>query len=766
MKKTKIISIPFIGCLVLSMLIQPVIGKAGSSINSMGYRGGQQSSITSESEGENSGSSRGKHGASGKGSSNNSQDSSHGNSGSGSHSDSGSGSGGKLGSGGKDNSKKDVGGTITLIVTVEWPQNTDIPNEIDITLWREGIPTIVTTSADSNWEVTLLSEPSGDCLLTGEAIPGYKIPVKEVTLTGVSKTINETLIYESGTFNIEDVTLNKNELDLITGFEEKLIATVEPLNANNQNLIWTSLDNSIVTVDTHGIVRGVSTGDTTIEVSSNEDNSIKATCVATVATIESIEPITINAIKGQTIVLPQTVVANLDNGEVANLPVTWSLDGSELEHSFKIPMTPTAPLVEDDYTIVLQGVLDNYTGNPLFAKLEINVEVQSIAIPVNGVTLNKTLLSINKGFSEQLTATIFPSNATTSDIIWSSSDESVAIVVDGLVTGISTGEATITAKTVDGGFKAYCLLSVGMVPEISYIFPSLKNGIFGEHFDNLEEIYINIEYLVAKLQTEFDEANKAFPEDGITYYVKVKDNASILGEGKVTIFSDKIVYEDGTEYSSPDTIEFNLYTVTEFQETNSYSSRYFVYMSQYEDYPKDDEKTLMTNFMGGTATPTIPTENVDVTVEMIGGNWDTPEGIIFILCREEVANKLPKDIVWTDYYEGDPIELLDSYNNGSITFDIFRENFLNQFRDHFVDEVKMIGIANADGVVEWIPPRESLKLGGYLLLEVTPPGYENNLHLINPDSDDGELIKAVHLMRDSTIIRHIKNIYVGNDVSK
>lgn len=73
------------------------------------------------------------------------------------------------------------------------------------------------------------------------------------------------------------------------------------------------------------------------------------------------------------------------------------------------------------------------------------------SIPVSGVTLMPAEATINVGSTLQLTATVEPENATDKAVLWSSDDESVAIVTPtGLVTGVSAGSAVITVSTVDG----------------------------------------------------------------------------------------------------------------------------------------------------------------------------------------------------------------------------------------------------------------------------------------------------------------------------
>ena len=80
---------------------------------------------------------------------------------------------------------------------------------------------------------------------------------------------------------------------------------------------------------------------------------------------------------------------------------------------------------------------------------------------VSGVELNKATLSLAKGSSETLVATVKPADASNKNVTWSSSDDSVASVdASGKVTAKSAGKATITARTEDGGKTATCSVSV------------------------------------------------------------------------------------------------------------------------------------------------------------------------------------------------------------------------------------------------------------------------------------------------------------------
>ena len=82
-------------------------------------------------------------------------------------------------------------------------------------------------------------------------------------------------------------------------------------------------------------------------------------------------------------------------------------------------------------------------------------------VSVKSVELDKTTLELKEGESQQLVATITPSNATNKDVTWTSSDETIATVDEnGNVTAVKAGEATITVTTANRNRKATCAVTV------------------------------------------------------------------------------------------------------------------------------------------------------------------------------------------------------------------------------------------------------------------------------------------------------------------
>ena len=83
-------------------------------------------------------------------------------------------------------------------------------------------------------------------------------------------------------------------------------------------------------------------------------------------------------------------------------------------------------------------------------------------IPVTGVTLDKSTLSLEVGATGNLVATIAPSNASYKAVKFTSSDDKVATVDNtGKVTAVKAGSADITVESLmDGSKTAKCELTV------------------------------------------------------------------------------------------------------------------------------------------------------------------------------------------------------------------------------------------------------------------------------------------------------------------
>ena len=104
------------------------------------------------------------------------------------------------------------------------------------------------------------------------------------------------------------------------------------------------------------------------------------------------------------------------------------------------------------------------TGTAAYAgtytdSLTFTVSLADAAVAVTGVTLNKTSLELTAGGdTATLTATVAPDTATDKTVTWSSDTPTVATVVNGVVTPVAAGTATITATA--GDKSATCSITV------------------------------------------------------------------------------------------------------------------------------------------------------------------------------------------------------------------------------------------------------------------------------------------------------------------
>ena len=140
-------------------------------------------------------------------------------------------------------------------------------------------------------------------------------------------------------------------------------------------------------------------------------------------------------------------------------PITWSVTsgslpaGLTLNNGGMITGTPTT-VATSTFTVTATNAYGSDSR-----ELSIKISPPD-TVSVTGVTLDKDSLTLTEGNTAQLTATVKPDNATNKNVTWTSSDETVATVTDGLVTALKEGTATITVTTEDGSKTATCAVTV------------------------------------------------------------------------------------------------------------------------------------------------------------------------------------------------------------------------------------------------------------------------------------------------------------------
>ncbi|MBQ7637661.1 MAG: Ig domain-containing protein [Clostridia bacterium] len=157
-------------------------------------------------------------------------------------------------------------------------------------------------------------------------------------------------------------------------------------------------------------------------------------------------------------------------------------EGSSRLLGFKLMLSPQ--LSTDDYSIKLVSsdssavTVDGdgkvtavkNTDGPVEVNIYLNISGGNsyhdtcevyVTVPVKSVKLSQKTLSLEKGKTAALSASVKPENATDGSVVWLSSDESIASVSsDGTVTGVGEGSTKIVALSADGLSYAVCEVTV------------------------------------------------------------------------------------------------------------------------------------------------------------------------------------------------------------------------------------------------------------------------------------------------------------------
>ena len=236
----------------------------------------------------------------------------------------------------------------------------------------------------------------------------------------------------------DSVTLDKTTLSLAVGETAQLTATVNPDNATDKNVTWTSSDESVAKV-ANGKVAAVKAGKATITAKCGGKTTECTVTVTVQVGSVTLDKTSLSLAVGETATLTATVKP--DNATDKNVAWTSSDESVAMVASGKVTAVKPG-----------KATITAKCGDKI-AECAVTVTV-----PVGSVTLDKTSLTIAVGETAQLAATVNPDNATDKNVTWTSSDESVAKVANGKVTAVKSGKATITAKC--GGKTAECTVTV------------------------------------------------------------------------------------------------------------------------------------------------------------------------------------------------------------------------------------------------------------------------------------------------------------------
>ena len=239
----------------------------------------------------------------------------------------------------------------------------------------------------------------------------------------------------------------------------QLTAAVEPQNAANKEVRWSSSDTAKATVSQTGVVTAVGEGEVTITAAAKDGSNVTGDITLTVnpkSTTDTEHPvtgITVTAEDGQTeIEVEETLqlTAAVEPQNAANKEVRWSSSDTA---KATVSQTGVVTAVGEGEVTITAAAKD---GSKVTGTIKLTIKSKTVpdtSIPVESVTItaagNKTSLSVKQTL--QLTATVKPENATDKAVTWSSSSPKIAsVTANGVVTAHSAGKVTITAKPSDG----------------------------------------------------------------------------------------------------------------------------------------------------------------------------------------------------------------------------------------------------------------------------------------------------------------------------
>lgn len=249
-------------------------------------------------------------------------------------------------------------------------------------------------------------------------------------------------------YAVRGVTLNMQKAKVYIGHDITLTAAVVPAAAENKTVVWVSDDPSVASVDANGKVTGKKRG-TTVITAITDEGDFEAFCEITV--LQGVDKLDI---------VQESVVVGIN--EVVTLDVTIEPATADNPNLIWKSADPSVAIVGGGQVL---GV--TFGGTWAFVTSEDGLAIDScwveVVVPITRIILDKTEVALKIGETEQLTATVRPSDASLEGVVWSSSDENVATVSDnGLVTATGEGTALVMASSSSNpNVKAVCEVKVG-----------------------------------------------------------------------------------------------------------------------------------------------------------------------------------------------------------------------------------------------------------------------------------------------------------------
>ena len=268
---------------------------------------------------------------------------------------------------------------------------------------------------------------------------------KDVPSTTLDKNGNKI---ENGeipvVIELSSLNIKESDFTLSKGSSKTLTVEGTPASAFDKDAVkWTSSNKNVATVE-KGEVKAVGVGTATITASlAGKSDTVKVTVN--------------NPLTG--IALDKTTLA-LEKNQSATLKVKYNPEDTTDSKTVKWESSDSTVAKVDQNGKVTAIKDGSATIKATVGKFTAECVVTVKRVPLTGISLDKTALELSKGQSSEALKVIYTPADTTDDktVTWSSADEKIATVKNGIVTAKATGTTKITATV--GTHKAECTVTV------------------------------------------------------------------------------------------------------------------------------------------------------------------------------------------------------------------------------------------------------------------------------------------------------------------
>lgn len=365
-----------------------------------------------------------------------------------------------------------VASVLILISAIAFLNNTEKKVEItpfnEILYCEESVQLVAFVKAEDNDIIskTNVNWSSSDSSVASVDDNGNVTGISAGTVTITVAAAKDSSIKDSIEITVGNhvtgITIDETQIELLAdsalGYGQVNYKII-PENAYCQDVVVQSSDENVVVADVDGKIRAVSPGSATITIFSvDKACTQKATCQVIVkqgVTEIGLSHDTADFYFGDKL----TLIAEVLPENANNKSVVWTSSDETVATISEDGVITAYKLGQTDIICTAQD------GSGVSAICTLNV-----VNPVEKIELSESEMVLLLGASvdmgkKQLVSVVTPIDATYRTVLWSSSDDSVAIVdKNGVVTGMGLGQATITATTTDpryvGKISASCSITV------------------------------------------------------------------------------------------------------------------------------------------------------------------------------------------------------------------------------------------------------------------------------------------------------------------